>query len=333
MFLSKSAVTKVQAIVMVAVILVAAILISAFIMQASPTAGPSPSPAPTPTTAPPSPSSSPTPTTPPYIWPPSFLPEIYVEVVSLEGFDYTKMSDIYPKSVPVLHQGTSANITLTLLSREKKSYNASFSVSESSGKELEGINCMFHPPFLNLTPNERVNLTLTLEVSEDASNNLYHLDLGIKLKEDLGFGLSLDFQFLVFPYVPSHIFYVFFDDIELPTPWEPEIQVQRGEAHILFYIDTEMENPSLTLNLTYQSGALPEGIRTEIAYDPLKVVPSNLSYRFKSLLLTVKVDPETPEGIYEIIAKGTVNQKTFERAFKLKVMSGPVAERYLTYYP
>lgn len=96
-----------------------------------------------------------------------------------------------------------------------------------------------------------------------------------------------------------------------------EIQVEKGEeAHILFYIFSEFENPSLTLNLTCNSDPLPEGIKAEVTREPLKT-----TFPYSSLLLTLTIDPTTPKGTYEITVKGNVNSITFERKIRLKVTS------------
>ena len=105
-----------------------------------------------------------------------------------------------------------------------------------------------------------------------------------------------------------------------PPPWEPEIQIERGgEAQILFYILTQIENPSLTLNVTYQSGELPEGINADIIPDPLEASQNSLTVW--SLLVTLTADSQTPEETYEITANGSVDSITFERIFHLKVTS------------
>ncbi|MEM2546881.1 MAG: hypothetical protein QXM37_04540 [Candidatus Bathyarchaeia archaeon] len=101
---------------------------------------------------------------------------------------------------------------------------------------------------------------------------------------------------------------------------EPEIQVgKEGKAQILFYIVIydKMENPSLALNLTCQSGPLPEGIKAETTLDPLQTFQDPFTIR--SLLLTLTVDAETPEGTYDITAQCAVNQIVCERVFRLNV--------------
>jgi hypothetical protein len=98
----------------------------------------------------------------------------------------------------------------------------------------------------------------------------------------------------------------------------PEIQIKRGgEAHVIFYILTKIENPSLKLSLAYQSGELPQGINAEITPDPLRTGQNSLTVR--SLLLTLTASSQTPDGTYEITANGSINSITFERKFNLKV--------------
>jgi len=297
-----------------------------------PTAVPLPVPTSTPMPAPQFPAPTPMPV------PTPFHPEIEVKVASLEGFNYTEIGYAYrSETVLVLRQGTSANITLTLHSHDNESRNVSLSLaSHSQDEELEGVNYRFHPSTLKLPPYGKANSTLTLEAASDAPSNMYYPLLGINIDDFYSYGKVLDFHILVFPYTPSYIFYISAEELLTPLPppsptsettpppfpapsptppppLEPELQIQRGEkAHILFYISTEIENPSLTLNLTYQSNSLPAGIRAYITQAPLKN---------KSLLLTITVDPQTPEATYEITAKGTVNQVTYERIFHLKITS------------
>ena len=314
----------------------------------TPTVTPSPTPIPTVT-----PSLAPTPTsTPPG-------PEIRVEVVSLDGFSHTEMGGGAPEKVPVLHQGTSGNITLTVYSSDKRSHNVSLVLSVAGmNKELEGVKCKFYPSTLELAPQGEAGTTLMLEADLDAPNGLYLPMLSVYVEGDFKYGTNLPFYILVFPYTPAYIFYVNVQtpvapsppptsvptpiptptspppsptDETTPTPiptpiptppspepWKPEIQVERGEkTYILFYIYTEIENPSLTLNLTCQPGALPAGINAEVTQEPLQVVQN--PYIYKSLLLTLTIDPETPEGTYEIVAEGTVGQISYERTFRLHI--------------
>ena len=195
-----------------------------------------------------------------------------------------------------------------------------------------------------MPPEGTAYSTLILEAESNAPSSLIYYPTLVIQTEDFqgGFETDLGFSILVFPYAPSYIFYIL--AVELPTPapppptnftiptpppyptpiptpppqspYEPEIQVKKGEAHILFYIFSEFENPSLTLNLTYNLSLLPEGIKAEVAQEPLKTpIP------YTSLLLTLKIDPATPEGTYEITVKGNVNSITFERKIHLKVTS------------
>jgi len=297
----------------------------------APTATPLPIPTPTPVLVP-----APVPTSTP------FHPEIEVKVTSFEGFSYTEMGDGSLEKVLVLRPGTSGNITLNVYSHYNESCSVSLSLEYVGFKGWEGVNYKFYPSTLELSPEGVATSILVLEADSDAPSNLIlHPTLCRQLEGFPGaYGTYLDFNILVFPITPSYIFYIFAEEPPTPLPppsptgeatpppfpapsptltppppppLEPEIQVQRGgEARILFYISTNIENPSLTLNLTYQSGALPAGIRANITQGPLKN---------KSLLLTLTVDPETPETTYEITAKGNVNQATYERVFHLKITS------------
>lgn len=319
---------------------------------------PSPAPTPIPTTTPtPIPMPTPIPTPTPIPGPgPNFpvFPAIEVKVLSLEGFGYTEMGDGAPEKVPVLRQGTSANITLALLSYDEKSHNVSLSFNVAGEpKDIEGVKCEFHPLTLNLPPKGKAISILTLNAAADASNGLYLPMLGVYVE---GFGeyeTSMNFYILVFPYAPSYIFYIFAEELPTPTPppatnftpppyptpiptpppyptpiptpssslpWEPEIQVKKGgEARILFYILTEIQSPTLTLNLTFNSSPLPEGIKAETTPNPIKAAPYPLTVR--SLLLTLTVDSKTLEGKYDITAKCIVSQITYERVFHLKIIN------------
>lgn len=253
------------------------------------------------------------------------------------------MGDASPRSVLVLHQGTSANITLNLYSDYNESCNVSFSLKLEG---LEGVNYRFYPSTFELQPKEVATSILTFEADSDAPSNLIYIPtLGIQFEGFLGgYEAGLRRDILVFPTTPSYIFSVYAEEsptptqppptnettpppyptpIPTPTPepsWEPEIQIKRGgEAQIIFYILTQIENPSLKLSLTYQSGELPEGINTEITQDPLKATQNYHTAR--SLLLTLTASSQTPEETYEITANGSVNSITFERKFHLKVTS------------
>jgi len=281
--------------------------------------------------------------------PTPFLPSIEVEAVSFEGFSYTDMGDESPEKVLVLHQGKSANITLNVYSRYDESCNVSFSLEYLGFESWEGVNYRFYPSTLELPPEGVATSILTLEADSNAPSNLVYNPLLLRRFE--GFpgaasGTYLGFSILVFPTTPSYIFSVYAEESPTPTqppptnettpppyptpiptppswtpsPWEPEIQIERGgEAQIIFYILTQIENPSLKLSLTYQSGELPEGINANITHDPLKAGLHPLTVR--SLLLTLTASSQTPEGTYEITAKGSVNQITYERVFNLKVTS------------
>jgi len=276
--------------------------------------------------------------------PTPFLPSIEVEAVSFEGFSYTDMGDESPEKVLVLHQGKSANVTLNVYSHYDESCNVSFSLEYIGFEGWEGVNYRFYPSTLELPPEGVATSILTLEADSNAPSNLIlNPTLCRQVEGFLGaYGTYLDFNILVFPITPSYIFYIFAGELPTPIeppltnettpppfptpfptpkPQEPEIQVEKGgEAHILFYVLTEFEGSSLTLNLTYNSSPLPEGIKAETTLDPLEPVQPPLAIR--SLLLTLKIDPETPEGTYEITAKGSVDQFTYERVFNLKVTSG-----------
>jgi len=268
-------------------------------------------PVPSPTTTPP------LPTPMPSKMPTPFLPSIEVEVVSLEGF--IEMGDASPEKVLVLHQGNSASITLNVYSHYDESCNVSFSL-EFVG--WESVNYRFYPSTLELPPEGVATSILTLEADSDAPSNLIYDSSTLLCRRFEGFegasGKYLGFSILVFPITPSYIFSVYAEESPTPTPWtpppwEPEIQIERGgEAQIIFCILTEIENPSLKLSLSYQSGELPEGINANITPDPLTI---------RSLLLTLTANPQTPEVTYEITANGSVDSITFERKFHLKVTS------------
>ena len=290
----------------------------------------------------------PHPTGTPAPQPTPFHPIIEVEVVSLEGVSYTEMGYAFPEKVPVLQQGTSANITLNVYSQYNESCDVSLSFYYSGGESSDGVNYRFYPSTLELPPEGMATSTLTLEAVSDAPSNLiYDPRLGIQVE---GFpdslGQDLGFNILVFPTTPSYIFYVFARELPTPTqppptnettppphptpmptpspapPWEPEIQLKRGgEVQILFYIHTKFEYPAFTLNVTYQSGELPEGINADITLDPLKPDQNSLTVSARSLLLTITANSQAPEETYEITANGGVYSITFERKIHLEVTS------------
>lgn len=300
-------------------------------------------PAPTPT---PLPIPTPLPTPMPRPMPTPLLPSIEVDVVSIEGFNYTEMGDGFLEKVLVLRPGTSGNITLNVRSHYNESCEVSLGLEYVGFRGWDGVNYKFYPPTLKLPPEGATTSILTLEADSNASSNLIlHPTLCIQLEEFQGaYGTYLDLNILVFPVTPSYIFYIFAEEpLPLPTPptgeatppppfplpnptptapppLEPEIQVEKGgETHILFYMLTQLENPSLTLDLTYQSGPLPKGIKAETTLDPIKAVQHPLTT--KSLLLKLAIDSKTPEGTYDITAKCKVNQIICERVFHLKVVS------------
>ena len=259
------------------------------------------------------------------------------------------MVDGSPEKVLVLHQGKSANVTLNVYSHYDESCNVSFSLEYIGFEGWEGVNYRFYPSTLELPPEGVATSILTLEADSNAPSNLVYNPLLLRRFE--GFpgaasGTYLGFSILVFPTTPSYIFSVYAEESPTPTqppptnettpppyptpiptppswtpsPWEPEIQIERGgEAQIIFYILTQIENPSLKLNLTYQSGELPEGINVEIMPDPLKGGENSITV--KSLLVTLTADSQTPEETYEITANGSEDSITFERIFHLKVTS------------
>jgi len=238
-------------------------------------------------------------------------------------------------------------MTLNMYSYFNESLHLSLSL------QLVGVNCEY-PATLDLSPYESAVLTIVLEAAADAPSSLYTpwLDINVDGYGSMSSGLGI--HILVFPSTPSYIFHVFAQMEESPSPsptpsptasptpmptssatplptpipspppwatpppwpWQPELQVERGkETQILFYIHTPVENPSLTLNLTHQSGPLPEGINAHVEPNPVS------GAAFQHLLLTITVDSETSEGTYEITARGSVNQITYERVFNLKVTS------------
>jgi len=305
------------------------------------TATPQPTSTPTPT---PISKPSPTPTPKSTVPPGPVKTPVRVEIVSTEGFSYTDMGGVYPEKVLVLHQGTSGNITLTLYSLENESHTVSLSFYvEGEIMDMEGVKCRFEPLTFDLSPKGRANSTLILEAAPDASSGLYFPIISVYVKGLGEYQEVLGLPILVFPHTPAYIFRIIAETEKStpspsppignatpssfptpPQPWEPsphepEIQIAKGdETDIIFYIHSMVGNPTLTLNLTYQSGALPEGINVYVTQDPLKIV-QNL-FRDRTLLVTLKVDLDAKEGIYHIVAKGTVDGVTYERAFNLKVI-------------
>jgi hypothetical protein len=323
--------------VCLALILVASLAgASYYLLPPSPVPTPAPAPATTPT---PIPTPIPIPT-----------PDVRVhrEVVSTQGFGYTDMGDTFPEKVLVLRQGTSANITVRVYSLHNESRRVSLTLDLIGSEEgLETISYEFHPSTFELPPSGEAYSTLTLKAGSNAPNMLFFYPLveihveGFQAVPGYGVGESLGYSILVFPYAPSYIFYIFAEETPAtpqppvypppyptpaPTPppsppWEPLIEVEKGgEARILFCIATESVSPFLTLNLTYNSGQLPEGIKAEIVLDPIKAIQGPLIVK-SSLLLTLEVDSKTPEGTYDITAKCNINQIICERVFHLKVMS------------
>ena len=316
---------------------------------------PPPSPKPVPTATPPKPTpplpGTPTPIPTPMPTPPKppRIP-VRVEVVSTEGFSYTEMGYSHPRKVLVLRQGSSGNITLTIHSEENETHTISLSfyvIDMWKNRDMEGVKCRFEPLTLDLQPKGKAESTLILEAASDASNGLYFPVISVYV-EGLGeYQQSLGLPILVFPRTPAYIFTI----IEYPTPptpqtpettvtppptplpfptppptpplpkpYIPEIEVEKGEeTYLIFYIEhPAVKKPKLTLNLTYESGPLPNGINMEITYNPLKVV-QNPSIE-SSILVTLKTGPEAEEGSYRIVAKGSVDGIIYERVFNLKVV-------------
>ncbi|MEM3549912.1 MAG: hypothetical protein QXN87_06220 [Candidatus Bathyarchaeia archaeon] len=226
---------------------------------------------------------------------------------------------------------------------------------------IQGVTYAFNPSTLDLPPEGEGYSTLILEASPEApSTLLYEPMVEFQFEGFQGtHGTTLGFSILVFPQTPAYIFHIYAQESStltpppptpqptdtIPTPYitpipyptpsptppaapplpspEPEIQVEKGgKAQILFYTVTydKLESPSLAFNLTCQSGPMPEGIKTETTVDPLQKFQDPFNVR--SLLLTLTVDAETPEGTYAITAKITLDKIVRERVFNLKVI-GP----------
>jgi len=340
-----------------AVILVA-LLAGASYYLIPPETIPPPSPKPMPTATPPKPTpplpGTPTPIPIPMPTPPKppRIP-VRVEVVSTEGFSYTEMGYSRPRKVLVLHQGSSGNITLTIHSEENETHTihlSFFVISMWESRDMEGVKCRFEPLTLDLKPKGKAESTLILKAASDAANGLYFPVISVYV-EGLGeYQQSLDLPILVFPRTPAYIFTVVEGRYPTPPtpptpettvtpppppppfptppptppppkPYIPEIEVEKGgETYLIFYIEhpVVVRNPKLTLNLTYEAGTLPKGINVEITYNPLKVV-QNPSIE-SSILVTLKAGPEAEEGNYRIVARGSVDGITYERAFNLKVV-------------
>lgn len=273
---------------------------------------------------------------------------VNVEVVSIEGFDYTVMGYGHPEKVLVLHQGGSGKIKLAieLQGNESRKASLSFYVIGKISKDMEGVKCRFEPLTLDLQPEEKAESILILEAASDAANGLYFPVISVYVKGLGEYEQSLDLPILVFPRTPDYIFIVYptpptsptpettvtppptplpyptphptpLPTLPPPKPYVPEIEIKKGgEVYLIFYI----EHPAVkshTLNLTYRSGTLPKGISVELTDNPLKVVPSP---RIESILVTLKVGPEVGEGSYRIVAKGSVDGAVYERVFNLKVV-------------
>jgi len=302
----------------VAVILLAIVLVALGVYLATP---PTPSPTPEVTPAP---------------IPAPLGPELNAsaDFASLRGFNVAWMESqgsVFP--FLVLPPGGSGSIPITLISTGDEDYNVFLAVSlAGENPKFEGVRYALSQSTLSIKAGTEVSSILSMEVDSDAPAALYTPSVDAHVA---GYTAMPTFPFLllIYPYTPSYAFQIYGPTAPepLPTPGGtltqpehiiPNIPVKPGETlHIMFYTDKMTDDPAVQvkLNLTYDSGPLPQGMGAEVVYNPLKVTPVPTHDSLIMLTLTTTID--VPESAYRMIATISVGSYVTERSFDLTVTS------------
>jgi len=285
---------------------------------------------------PPTPSPTPEVTPAPIPAPPGPELNASADFASSKGFNVAWMEsqgNVFP--FLVLPPGGSSSIPITLISTGNEDYNVFLDVSlAGENPKFEGVRCTLSQSTLSIKAGAEVNSILSVEVDSDAPAALYTPSVDAHVA---GYTAMPTFPFLLLicPYTPSYAFQIYAPTPgapePLPTPGAPpptpiipiipNILVKPGETlHIMFYTDKMTDDPAVlvNLNLTYDSGPLPQGIGAEVVYNPLKTpVPTHDSV----IILTLTAAADVPEGTYRMIATISVGSYTTERSFDLTVTS------------
>jgi len=286
-------------------------------------------------TTPPTPAPTPEVTTPaPVPAPPGPKLSASADFASLKGFNVAWMESegsVFP--FLVLPPGGSGSIPITLTSTGDEDYNVFLDVSlAGENPKFEGVRCTLSQSTLSIKAGAEVSSILSIEVDSDAAAALYTPSVDAHVA---GYTAMPTFPFLLLisPYTPSYAFQIYgpTSPEPLPTPGGtltqpehiiPNIPVKPGETlHIMFYTDKMTDDPAVqvNLNLTHDSGSLPQGIGAEVIYNPLKVTP--VPTHDSVIMLTLTTSTDVPEGTYRMITKISVGSYTTERSFDLTVTS------------
>ncbi|MEM3627246.1 MAG: hypothetical protein QXZ25_04400 [Candidatus Bathyarchaeia archaeon] len=168
MLLSKSAVTKVQAIMIVAVILVVAIVMGVSIFQVMPPASPTPIPTPA------SPSPSPSPPTSP--WPPpyeAYVPRIYWNTLLAEGFEEVepRIAEMPGSVFFTISKGKTGVVVIEAKVVKIEYYinlGDKFNISLSPKDLPDWVNVTFDPPQFIVEKGQKVQVKVTINVGPTA---------------------------------------------------------------------------------------------------------------------------------------------------------------------
>jgi len=315
--------------VAVAVILLAIVLVALAVYFSTP-----PTPSPTPEMTP----TIPTPTPIPHPAPPPPKLNITANFASSEGFNLTKIESqgsLFPFPILVLRPGGSGSIPITLISTGDEDYTVSLLVSlAGENPKFEGVRCTLSQTTLSVKAGTKVSSILSIEVDSDAPTALYCPSVDAHVEGFVSMPTAPLFL-LVYPHTPSYAFRVYVPTPGAPTPLPPpgitptptetpipDITAEPGGTeYIMFYIDKGTDDPTVQvkLNLTHDSGPLPSGIRTEVVFNPLEVVPAPTYDSVIMLTLTAAAD--VPEGTYRMIATITVGSYTVQISFDLTATS------------
>lgn len=310
--------------VAVAVILLAIVIIALAVYLATP---------PTPTSTP-----MPTPTPAPHPAPPPPKLEMSADFASSEGFNLTKIESegsLFPFPVLVLRPGGSGSIPITLISTGDEDYTVSLLVSlAGENPKFEGVRYTLSQTTLEVKAGTEVSSILSIEVDSDAPAALYSPSVDALVEGFVSMPTAPLFL-LVYPYTPSYAFRVYVPTPGAPTPLPPpgitptptettipDITARPGgTVYIMFYIDKGTDDPTVQvkLNFTHDSGPLPSGIRTEVVFNPLEVVPAPTYDSVIMLNLTAAED--VAEGTYRMTATITVGSYIVQIPFDLTATS------------
>jgi len=284
---------------------------------------------------PPTPTLTPEVTPAPIPAPPGPELNARADFASSKGFNVAWMESqgsVFP--FLVLPPGGSGSIPITLLSTGNEDYNVFLAVSlAGENPKFEGVTCNLSKSTIEIKAGAEVNSILSIEVDLDAPAALYTPSVDAHVA---GYTAMPTFPFLllIYPYTPSYAFQIYAPTPgapePLPTPGAPpptpiipiipNISVKPGETlHIMFYTDKMTDDPAVlvNLNLTYDSGPLPQGMGAEVIYNPLKVTP--VPTHDSLIMLTLTAAADVPEGTYRMIATISVGSYTTERSFDLSL--------------